>query len=173
MKSLLKEDMAPPAKRRQMMQTPTNDISDSRLNSAGLEKNVPFAGAGTPVSRPSPVLSSLGKPVVDLQRLWNCADEDRQELQRLAGNYLREMEAQLGQMEKAVAGGECSEMARLAHRSCGASATFGMVAITIPLGALEHIGRTQSMKGAEIHLAQAWRQLELIRNFFKAQPEAI
>ncbi|MEI6560954.1 MAG: Hpt domain-containing protein [Verrucomicrobiota bacterium] len=130
-----------------MMQIPTKDTPDS------------------------PAASWAGKPVVDMRRLWNCADEDKQELQRLVGNYLREMEAQLGRMEVALAAGDCAEMTRWAHRSCGASATFGMVAITIPLYALEHLGRAQTLEGAEIHLAQAWRQLELIRDFFQTQPE--
>jgi len=156
-----------------MTQIPANDTSDSLIKPVASGGDMPLAVERGPVERLSPVALSLGKPVVDMRRLWNCADEDRQELQRLVGDYLREMESQLAQMEKALAAGDCAEMTRWAHRSCGASAMFGMVAITIPLGALEHLGRAQTMEGAEIHLAQAWRQLELIRDFFKTQPEAI
>jgi len=153
------------------MRISANDTSDFMLRPTAAEKGLPLAAGGITGSKPAPAVSSLGNPVVDTRRLWNCADEDRQELQRLVENYLREMELELDKMAKAIADGAFTEMSRLAHRSCGASATFGMVAITIPLCELEHLGRVQTMDGARIHLAQARRQLELIRDFFKTQPE--
>ena len=165
--------MTPPCGQRhtdgiQMMKIPANDTPDSLLKLVKQEKCAlltveEIAGETTPA------FPSLGKPVVDMPRLWNCADDDRQELQRLVKNYLRDTELELGKMAKAIADGAFSEMSRLAHRSCGASATFGMVAITIPLRELEHLGLMQTMDGAGIHLAQARRQLGLIRNFFKTQ----
>jgi HPt (histidine-containing phosphotransfer) domain-containing protein len=101
----------------------------------------------------------------------DCAGDDLEELRRLVGSYLREMDAQLDKVEELIAGEGFSELARCAHRSGGASATFGMSAIAVPLRSIESLGLQQTVKGAEIQLAEARRQLGLIREFLKTQPE--
>ena len=114
------------------------------------------------------IAQSPEEPVVDVQRLWACADENREEMHRLLSNYLLEMESQLEQIEKSISEGVCKEMVKYAHRSCGASATFGFRAIAISLKAIERLGLKNTVNGASIQLAEARRQLELIREFQKS-----
>ena len=111
-----------------------------------------------------------GDPVVDMRRLWDCADGDREELQRLIRNYLQEMEAQLEKMEHLMTGGAFPEMAHCAHRSCGASATLGMRAIAAPLRALERMNQERAAQDAATQLAEARRELCVLGEFLKDHP---
>jgi len=145
--------------------------ANHRHSEGGIEEVLPRVSESLTATDPSSIVQSLGEPIVDMRRLWDCADNDREELQWLVGNYLAETKSQLEKIGKSISEGTFAEMTRYAHCSCGASTTFGFRAIAIPLEAIERIGSKNKVDGAEIQLAEAWRQLELLFEFLKAHPE--
>jgi len=112
-----------------------------------------------------------GAPVVDMRRLWECVNNDREELNSLLGRYMEDTASLLAKIEESIKEGAFAEMARCAHRCCGTSATIGMTAMVPPLAAMEQSGLESTAAEATALLASAREQFELIREFLNKQPE--
>ena len=131
----------------------------------------PLAGKATATAATIPAPQSSGEAIVDLLRLWDCADNDREELRNLIGQYIPETALQLAKLEELIAAGAFLEMSRCAHRCCGTSGILGMKGIVPPLRAIEHLGANSTTRGAAALLAEAREQYRLICEFLKNHPE--
>lgn len=116
---------------------------------------------------------SPGEPPIDMRRLWDCADDDREELRQMLEFYSKDMEEHLANIEKAISEGDFYEMVRLAHRSSGMSGTLGIKSVASPLRAIEQSGPGEMVSGAGILLTEAREQLALVLEILKKETEKV
>ena len=109
--------------------------------------------------------------LVDIARLLWCCGHDRECLKDLLQTYIRETGAQLGRLGEAIRKRNLPEMARLAHNSCGASATCGMIAMIIPLREIEQLEHSQAFDTAAMHYAEVNRRFTQVCEILKTHPE--
>jgi HPt (histidine-containing phosphotransfer) domain-containing protein len=78
---------------------------------------------------------------VDIDRLMEFSGGSATNFNELVGLYVKQTTEQLQQIREAVAQGEMSQAARVAHSCAGASATCGMNCIVPLLRRMEHLGQ--------------------------------
>jgi CheY-like chemotaxis protein/HPt (histidine-containing phosphotransfer) domain-containing protein len=108
-------------------------------------------------------IKSEGIPV-DVQRLIEVSDGPEQ-LRELVDLYLLQSNDLIKDLGEAIRSGEAKEVARLAHKCVGASASCGMNAILPALRELERIGKSGYLHGAEQLHADARGQLDRIQRY--------
>jgi CheY-like chemotaxis protein/HPt (histidine-containing phosphotransfer) domain-containing protein len=116
----------------------------------------------------TPVIQEAEQPI-DLRRLKEFTGGDPATLKEIVELYLTQTEDQLKSIENAIKANSPEEVARLAHKCAGASATCGMNCIVPTLKELEKIGREGHLTNAQALFQQSRMALEKIKNFFETQ----
>jgi len=86
-------------------------------------------------------------------------------LKEIVDLYLTQTGEQVAELERAIQIGDPEEVKRLAHKTAGASATCGMLAIVPALRELERMGYEGHLDNAQALGAQARKELERISHF--------
>jgi len=102
---------------------------------------------------------------VDVERLLDFANGDRDNLIELVELYLQQTTNQLAQLKAGVEARNAEEVKRVAHSCAGASSTCGMVAITVILRELERQAYDGLQPNAPELAANAYREFERIKEF--------
>ncbi len=105
--------------------------------------------------------------LVDLARLAELTDGNREEMRELLELYYQQTEAQIADLHEAVTANNALRVSQLAHSCAGASLTCGITSVADPLRKLEAASRSGDLVEASrtVDLAQA--QLQQVRNFFE------
>ena len=109
--------------------------------------SIPAAPVET-VSAASVPVASEEQPV-DMERLLEFSNNDREALRELIELYLTQTQERLGKLQSAIEGKVVKEIIQIAHSTAGASATCGMDAIYKPLKELENNARGGSLQDSD------------------------
>ena len=110
----------------------------------------------------------LSAPPVDLERLMEMAGPDEASVRELVNLFLTQTAEQLGDIRKAMTAGSAREVARIAHKAAGASATCGMTALVAPLKQMEREGHEGHLESAARQQRDAEQALDRVREFLDA-----
>jgi signal transduction histidine kinase/ActR/RegA family two-component response regulator/HPt (histidine-containing phosphotransfer) domain-containing protein len=121
-----------------------------------------------PVAAP---VNPADEPPVDMDRMTDLTDGNHDNLRELVEMYLKQTHKQFGQLTAAIRDGKADDVRRVAHSGAGASATLGMTRLVPQLRALEKLGASGTLTGAEQICETAVKEFDRIREFLKAQPE--
>jgi HPt (histidine-containing phosphotransfer) domain-containing protein len=110
-----------------------------------LSKRTETSGAGT---------TSNSVETFDYVKALDLTEGDEGLLRELIGVFKEESAELIGQLESAVASGDCDSVRKAAHRLKGASASVGGVKIAAAARTLETMGATKTLAGADGILAQ-------------------
>jgi two-component system sensor histidine kinase/response regulator len=102
---------------------------------------------------------------IDMQRLMEASGHDPEQLRKLGDLFLEQSGDLLKKLGDAIQNDAAKEVTELAHRYVGASTTCGMTAIVPALRALERMGDSGILSGAEDSLAEASNQFGRIQQF--------
>ena len=129
--------------------TPEAGIPIVRAPSAVLRTPTP-APSSRPASRPAsiPGVASPPPPVFDEKKLLARAGGDAALAQELAGVFLEECRSWLGDLDRAMATGDATELARAAHTIKGAVDHFGAAHLHDCALRLERVGRSGELTRA-------------------------
>jgi len=116
-------------------------------------------------STPRP--SSPDTPPVDMDRLLDFTDGNKDNLRELVELYLKQTTQQLEQLAAAVQAGNADEIRRLAHSCAGASATCGMSRLVPLLRELERLGFEKNLANVPALSSQVAREFDAIRTFLE------
>ncbi|HEV2319463.1 MAG TPA: response regulator, partial [Verrucomicrobiae bacterium] len=94
-------------------------------------------------------------PPIEMDRLIELADGDKETLRELVELFTKQTTRQLSELEVAVRANKPEELRHLAHSCKGASATMGMAPLAAIFYELEKIGRAGVIEGATPLLASA------------------
>jgi two-component system sensor histidine kinase/response regulator len=132
----------------------------------------PSVPGSTPASQPfpaSPPTSVEIDPRVDLERLSEFSGGDQANMRELVHLYLTQTQGSLAKLKTSINAGTIAEVQQLAHKTCGASATCGMMRISKPLKELE----MQAIAGKLTDAHRLFQQIETdfaeLRNFLASQ----
>lgn len=106
------------------------------------------------------------EPLLDLDRLKEMAGDTADGVQELAGLYLTEASQQIQQMGRAIESKSAAEVAHLAHKCFGASATCGMTAILPSLRELERLGHSGRLSNAQHFWNEANEALDQLKDLY-------
>ena len=109
-------------------------------------------------------------PPVEMDRLAELADGDRNTVAELVDLFIKQTTRQLSQLETAVHANKAEEVRHLAHSCKGASATMGMAPLAAIFYELEKMGRAGSLNGAEPLLAAAESEFKRVQKFLASNP---
>jgi CheY-like chemotaxis protein len=123
--------------------------------------------AKTP-AQSSPAAAPPEDGPVDMGRLLDFTDGDRDSLRELVTLYLDQTGQQVEQLEAAVQAGAAQEVRRLAHSCAGASATCGMRRMVPLLRELERQGCEERLTNAAQLSHQVGEEFKRIRQFLEA-----
>jgi HPt (histidine-containing phosphotransfer) domain-containing protein len=112
--------------------------------------------------------SPAGEMPVDFEQLHSAAGDDANFLQELADLYFNQAGEIMPALSAALEKHAASEVNHLAHRLVGASLSCGMSAMVAPLRELEKRGRNGDLAGADVFMAQAAANLEIVRAAMQA-----
>jgi PAS domain S-box-containing protein len=112
----------------------------------------------------SPAEAAPPAPPVNLKRLQRIALGDPQKVQELVGLYLVQSDELLKELAEALQAGSAAQVAHVAHKLCGSSASCGMNAVVPALRELERLGRENQLAQAEPVLAEACRLMDIVRD---------
>jgi signal transduction histidine kinase/HPt (histidine-containing phosphotransfer) domain-containing protein len=119
----------------------------------------------TPASRTSSAILLPQEEPVDMARLQEFTDGDKDNLRELVTLYLEQTEEQVKQLEEAVRADSANEVRRLAHSCAGASATCGMRRLVPLLRELERQGSEGQLTNAARLSDQVKEELGRISQF--------
>jgi PAS domain S-box-containing protein len=102
---------------------------------------------------------------VNMGQLTEITGGDAEQTRQILGIYFEQAEELLRHLHAAVEAGAAAEIARIAHKLAGSSATCGIRAVASPLRTLEHQAQAGSLDGAAALAAQATAGLESARRF--------
>jgi CheY-like chemotaxis protein/HPt (histidine-containing phosphotransfer) domain-containing protein len=130
---------------------------------------------GMVLSEPRPAAAAAApaqesEPPVDLERMRDLTDGDANGLRDLVDMYLKQTHKQFDLMETAIQGGKADDVRRVAHSCAGASATLGMTQLVPKLRALEQLGASGALPGADDLRHAALQEYERVQEFLKTQP---
>jgi signal transduction histidine kinase/DNA-binding response OmpR family regulator/HPt (histidine-containing phosphotransfer) domain-containing protein len=125
------------------------------------------AVAASPAPTMDPAAGSDERPV-DLDQFTAIAAGDAEQIRQLVAFYFEQAEEILRLLRVAVEAGAAADIARLAHKLAGSSATCGIRAIAAPLRTLERQAEIGNLDGAAALAAQAAAGLESARRFLAA-----
>jgi signal transduction histidine kinase/two-component SAPR family response regulator len=128
----------------------------------------PAAAAGATIA--GDVSAADRQPPVEMGRLEDLTEGNRESLRELVDMFYRQTTQQLGQIEDAVRAGKPDEVGHVAHSCKGACATLGMTRLAAVLLQLEKLGKSGSLTGAEPLCAGARREFTDIQAFFEGHP---
>lgn len=111
-------------------------------------------------------LSSLP---VDMERLLDAGDNDKELVKELVELYLSQMSENLKKLEKAFSENAAEELSRIAHTAVGSSATCGITALVTPMRELERIGNEGQLANAMPLLEQAGKEIGRVKNFLEEE----
>jgi CheY-like chemotaxis protein/HPt (histidine-containing phosphotransfer) domain-containing protein len=103
---------------------------------------------------------------VDLERLMDFAAGDQEQLIELVNIYLRQTAEQIENLVNAMASGDATRLARIAHSCAGASATCGMRHIIPPLRELEAVATEGNLTSGQKLVNQVQSEFAIIKEFF-------
>ncbi|HUA65233.1 MAG TPA: response regulator [Alphaproteobacteria bacterium] len=126
------------------------------------------ATQGSPA--PSSAASSPDAVPVEMDRLAELADGDKDTLRELVNLFISQTTRQLSQLETAVNANKPEEVRHLAHSCKGASATMGMAPLAAILYELEKMGRSGVIDGAAPLLDSAAAEFQRVQNFLASIP---
>lgn len=108
-------------------------------------------------------------PFVDLDRLNDVANGEREGMQDLAAIYIQTMSDHLSKLDAAIRNGKCEDIEHIAHKAAGASAMVGMDAVVPLLRELEtQSGQKNLAQGGEL-LGKIRQTFSDICNFLKSE----
>ncbi|MEI7731307.1 MAG: response regulator [Verrucomicrobiota bacterium] len=110
------------------------------------------------------------EPPVDLERLQELCDADPESRQQLIALYFSQADELTQAMQAALAAGKAAEIAALAHKLAGSSASCGMNAVVPALRSLENQAKQGDLSRAARLLEQLSLSLVSIRQFLSQQP---
>jgi CheY-like chemotaxis protein/HPt (histidine-containing phosphotransfer) domain-containing protein len=119
---------------------------------------------GSPAPPPFELPPSIDPPVV-IERLMDFAGGELDTLKEIVDLYLSQTSEQVAELERAIQVGNPEEVKRLAHKTAGASATCGMLAIVPALRELERLGYEGHLTNAQALGVQARKELDRISQF--------
>lgn len=120
---------------------------------------------GTPTAAPAPTAPAAGQPDIDMDRLRSVAGDTNEGMIELIDLYLRQTNDQILRMKASWEKQDKSEVARLAHTCCGASAVCGINSIVPFARELEHHCKNGSSEKAPATLDKINFEFERIRIF--------
>ncbi|HEY1787070.1 MAG TPA: response regulator [Verrucomicrobiae bacterium] len=142
------------------------DISGMITKWTAQENETPSAPApASPVSS-----TTTDTPPIEMDRLAELADGDKDTLRELVELFTKQTTRQLSQMEAAVQANKAEELRHLAHSCKGASATMGMAPLAAIFHELEKLGRAGVVDGAAPFLAAAASEFTRVQNFLASLP---
>ena len=103
---------------------------------------------------------------VDLERLMDFAAGDQEQLIELVNIYLRQTAEQIENLMNAMAAGDATRLARIAHSCAGASATCGMRNIVPPLRELEAVATEGNLASGQNLVTRVQTEFAIIKEFF-------
>jgi PAS domain S-box-containing protein len=106
---------------------------------------------------------------VDLARTHGTMGDEPTQFSETHNLYMENMSENLGQLEAALALGDCNEIESIAHSCAGASAICGMTAMVGPFRELEIVARERDLTKASRALAQAKEEFERLRTLLDEQ----
>jgi two-component system sensor histidine kinase/response regulator len=112
-------------------------------------------------------------PPVDVAQLSEAADNDPEMIRDLITLYLESTPELLNRLQEAVEVKATAQVAQLAHRLRGGSATCGMVAIVPALRELERRGSENDLSNAAVLVGQARAAFERIRRFLEESAKEV
>ncbi len=107
---------------------------------------------------------------VEMDRLAELADGDKNTLRELVDLFNSQTTRQLSQLEAALSANNSEQVRHLAHSCKGASATMGMAPLAAILYELEKMGRSGVLDGAAPLLASAAAEFKRVQNFLASMP---
>lgn len=110
---------------------------------------------------------------VDIDRLWEVADDDADRVQHLIDLYLTQAISMLDGLDKAIQCDANGDIARIAHKLLGSSLSCGVEAFTHPLRELERLGHEGDLAGARIlfdEVRQKFPRVQRILNQLNSPP---
>jgi signal transduction histidine kinase/DNA-binding LytR/AlgR family response regulator len=116
------------------------------------------------------VSPAVRQPPVEMGRLEDLTEGNRDSLRELVDMFHRQTTQQLNQIEDAVRAGKPDDVGHVAHSCKGACATLGMTRLAAVLLQLEKLGKSGSLTGAEPLCAEARREFKDIQAFFAGHP---
>ena len=127
--------------------------------------------ASQPSSAPASArFSTPDAPPIEMDRLAELADGDKDTLRELVDLFNKQTTRQLSQLDASVRANNAEEVRHLAHSCKGASATMGMTPLAAIFFELEKKGRAGSLDGAEPLLAAAASEFKRVQEFLASQP---
>jgi signal transduction histidine kinase/DNA-binding response OmpR family regulator len=103
------------------------------------------------------------EPAIDFERLNDACNNDREQLRELVDLYLTEAERAFVSLEQAIEANSPEQVARLAHKLCGASATCGMKPLADALRELEHLAKEDCFSQLQVQLDKVSAELERVK----------
>lgn len=125
-----------------------------------------FANAASPPAPPVHQTPPAGDtPPVEMDRLTELADGDKDTLRELVELFTGQTTRQLSELEEAVRANKPEALRHLAHSCKGASATMGMEPLAAIFFELEKMGRAGVTEGAPPLLLSAAAEFKRVTNF--------
>jgi signal transduction histidine kinase/HPt (histidine-containing phosphotransfer) domain-containing protein len=118
----------------------------------------------------APAAPTVDAPPIEMDRLSELADGDKDTLRELVELFTKQTARQLSQLEAAVRANKAEEVRHLAHSCKGASATMGMAPLAAVFHELEKLGRAGTVQGAEPLIASAMSEFTRVQNFLASMP---
>ena len=122
-------------------------------------------------ANPAAAHPSGDEPPVDMDRMNDLTDGNKDNLRELVEMFLKQTYKQFGQIEAAIREGNADTVRRVAHSCAGASATLGMTRLVPKLRELEKLGAGGTLTDAGRICEDAAGEFSRIREYLKAQPE--
>jgi ABC-type branched-subunit amino acid transport system substrate-binding protein/CheY-like chemotaxis protein/HPt (histidine-containing phosphotransfer) domain-containing protein len=113
---------------------------------------------------PPPSQANSNAPLIDIDRLQELAEGDPTRLQEFVRIYLAQADQVLIDLRSALERSAAPDVARLAHKLLGASASCGIDCLVAPLRTLESMGRSADLQTAPPLIDQVASQLESVRH---------
>ena len=133
-----------------------------------------WGGKIMPEARLQPAAPASGadaEPPVELERMKDLADGNPDGLSELVELFLKQTHQQFEQIATAIRDGRAEEVRRVAHSCAGASATLGMTHMVPKLRALEKLGTSGTLTGADQLCQAALHEYGRVRDFLRTQPD--
>ncbi|MGH8024469.1 MAG: response regulator, partial [Limisphaerales bacterium] len=125
-----------------------------------------FAGAASPPAAAARQTPPAGEtPPIEMDRLTELADGDKDTLRELVDLFTKQTTRQLSELEEAARANKPEELRHLAHSCKGASATMGMGPLAAIFFELEKMGRAGVTEGAAPLLVSAAAEFKRVEDF--------
>jgi signal transduction histidine kinase/DNA-binding response OmpR family regulator/HPt (histidine-containing phosphotransfer) domain-containing protein len=110
--------------------------------------------------------SSSVEVLVDINRLREAADDEPEQMRQLIDLYLTQAVPLLDDLDGAIQTSSSDEVARIAHKFVGSSASCGADALTQPLREMERLGREGDLLGARFLFDDVRHKFSRVQSVF-------